>query len=710
MEQQNEFFDFFKNTKNPVIKNIRESMKKLGIHNEKDYTINEDYSVNLKKDTLITVKRVEECPVVFNICDGNFTWHYTDLKSMKNLPKQVNGNMSVAYNALRSLEDCPTILVTGQFNCSGNKMQNLKGCENMKPKQFIAMGCGLKSLEGSPKEISGDFLVGMNDLESLVGGPIKIDGIYDCSNNNLTSLDGLGKCKRVNSTNNPISETKKEGKKDAWSDEANKILTQRDIKTQKPKEEDYQYKYNDKIILNKPSSVFDKMIGTIWTVGNNEYSIKFKREDNPGLVSDKDGGLANVKSKYLKKYVKKFKVDDYVLFTNPNSKYTGLKGTIMSIDEDGHKVHFEFDDNPGLKELVPATSTDKGYINLLKIKDEQLESTKKSLKKDKDNKLNVGDVVKFAGKDVKILELKSPIHWLVEYTEGPDKEPFSVHYESLYKIKTTNKKESKKDDRVFRSGDKIIYLDPDGELDECKGVVSYAFNGIIDVKITRRDGKIEHKMNVNTNKLERAPVEPKKPRPFKDGDSVRYINSDSPFDGQIGKVEDVKGNNCVILIKFGTGNLVHLDTSPENLTLLEEASDSKDFKYGQIIQYNNPTSKSFGRIGTFEGLRPDGKTTIKFDDDISYMKLILDPDEAEFIEAHPGPLPKKSTPTYTTTGYTTSYTAPKKKKKVPEKVKPVLVYNRRNVARKAYAKPEEPVETPIEIVPPENKGIDRESL
>ena len=557
-EFTSEFMKFMASaTRDPKKKEINSNMKKLGILNEKDYTINDDYTVDLKCHTIITAKKIEECPVVFNLCDGNFIWHYTDLKSMKNLPKQVNGNMSVAHNALITLEDCPT-LVTDQFNCSGNKLKNLKGCEKMMTKLFIAMGCDLKSLEGSPREVSGDFLVGMNDLKSLVGGPIEIDGIYDCSNNNLTNLEGLGKCKKVNSGNNPISETKKDEPKPK----------------EEQKEEENKFLDGDLIIYNNSKSQYNGMIGTI--IKNVDlYGVTFKMKDNP--ILPRDAGIFNVKPQHMEKYVK-----------NKLKKETKKE---------------------------PAT------------------------KKEKDQ---------------------------------------------------------------FKNGDKIIYLDPDGEFDDCKGYISYSFNDIVDIKLIK-NGKIKWMTNVDSSKLEKIPDE-KEIKKFKVGDIIRYTNNDSPFDGQIGKIEDIKNKSCSINLKLKSGT-VQLSTHIDNIILLEEASDSTKFTYGQIVIYNNPVSKSFGRIGIFEGTNANGKTTIKFDDDKSYMKLILDPEEAEFIESYNGQLPKKN-------GYKagTTYTSPKKKKKIPERVKPILVYNRRNVARKTYGKPGEIVIEPQIETPDENKGIEIDSL
>ena len=60
-------------------------------------------------------------------------------------------------------------IVTGNFHINGNK---------------------LKSLEGCPKEVGGFFDCGYNQLKDLIGGPQKVEGDYYCINNQLTSLEG----------------------------------------------------------------------------------------------------------------------------------------------------------------------------------------------------------------------------------------------------------------------------------------------------------------------------------------------------------------------------------------------------------------------------------------------------------------------------------------------------------------------------------------
>jgi hypothetical protein len=98
-------------------------------HSIKNYTINEDVSIDVDGDVLLYKKGLTELPLKFR-------------------------------------------KVSGDFYCSYNKLTNLSG---------------------SPREVSGDFICSDNKLTSLVGSPSSVGGHFYCSNNQLTSLEGISK-------------------------------------------------------------------------------------------------------------------------------------------------------------------------------------------------------------------------------------------------------------------------------------------------------------------------------------------------------------------------------------------------------------------------------------------------------------------------------------------------------------------------------------
>jgi len=104
---------------------------------------------------------------------------------------EISGHFFCSDNFLVSLEGLPPI-IGGLFNCSHNKqLTSLKGLKSTVITDGIqCVGCGLKSLEGSPSSIGGGFFSAGNQLKSLELGPTSVEGFYDCSNNPLKTLVG----------------------------------------------------------------------------------------------------------------------------------------------------------------------------------------------------------------------------------------------------------------------------------------------------------------------------------------------------------------------------------------------------------------------------------------------------------------------------------------------------------------------------------------
>ena len=89
------------------------------------------------------------------------------------------GILKVFNDDLWSLDGCPEY-ITGEFNCSYNK---------------------LKSLVGGPKEVDGDYDCTDNPLSNLIGCASHISGELYCYDTAITSLVGIHKiiksCKSI---------------------------------------------------------------------------------------------------------------------------------------------------------------------------------------------------------------------------------------------------------------------------------------------------------------------------------------------------------------------------------------------------------------------------------------------------------------------------------------------------------------------------------
>lgn len=109
---------------NEGLKDLESELEKFGIQN---YTINEDGTIDVNGDVNIDDMTLSRIPFKFG-------------------------------------------KVTGDFDCSGNK---------------------LESLEGSPYEVGGAFFCYHNRLKSLIGSPTDVGDDFNCAYNNLISLEGM---------------------------------------------------------------------------------------------------------------------------------------------------------------------------------------------------------------------------------------------------------------------------------------------------------------------------------------------------------------------------------------------------------------------------------------------------------------------------------------------------------------------------------------
>lgn len=89
-----------------------------------------------------------------------------------------------------TLNEDGTIDVDGHVEIYGEKITKLPlkfgrvtGC-------FWCYNNGLTSLEGSPNYVGGAFNCESNKLTTLEGSPKKVEGAFNCSLNKLTSLEG----------------------------------------------------------------------------------------------------------------------------------------------------------------------------------------------------------------------------------------------------------------------------------------------------------------------------------------------------------------------------------------------------------------------------------------------------------------------------------------------------------------------------------------
>ena len=123
---------------------IEKICRRYGIRN---YTINEDGSIDVNGNVNFYSRELWELPLNFNIVDGNFTCAINHLTTLKGSPKKVTGYFNCNNNEnLGSLEHAPVEIGTG----------------------FGAAHCGLTSLEHFPQSVGDKIILYNNSIESYL--------------------------------------------------------------------------------------------------------------------------------------------------------------------------------------------------------------------------------------------------------------------------------------------------------------------------------------------------------------------------------------------------------------------------------------------------------------------------------------------------------------------------------------------------------------
>jgi hypothetical protein len=115
--------------------------------NIKNYTINDDYTIDVDGGVDFYIRDLYKIPLKFNI-------------------------------------------VRGSFDCSKNKLTTLEGSPKFVGTNFFCYDNELTTLEGCPKRIGSDFWGFQNNLTTLKGGPTFVGGTFNFSQNKVTTLEG----------------------------------------------------------------------------------------------------------------------------------------------------------------------------------------------------------------------------------------------------------------------------------------------------------------------------------------------------------------------------------------------------------------------------------------------------------------------------------------------------------------------------------------
>jgi len=119
----------FEKKSNPLVSlgvgKINQITKWLHEMEIKNYTINDDLTIDVLEDVYLDYKNIIKFPeyIQFNKVDGYFSCDSTNLISLRGCPKIINFSFYCNNNMLTSLEGCPEIILRGDFHCQRNKIK-----------------------------------------------------------------------------------------------------------------------------------------------------------------------------------------------------------------------------------------------------------------------------------------------------------------------------------------------------------------------------------------------------------------------------------------------------------------------------------------------------------------------------------------------------------------------------------------------------------
>ena len=102
---------------------IHSICKKYGI---KNYTINNDGSIDVNGGVDLSGRNLTKLPLKFRHVSGNFYCNNNQLTSLEGSPQTVGGYFDCDNNKLTTLEGSPQ-KVEGNFYCNNNKLKDVKG-------------------------------------------------------------------------------------------------------------------------------------------------------------------------------------------------------------------------------------------------------------------------------------------------------------------------------------------------------------------------------------------------------------------------------------------------------------------------------------------------------------------------------------------------------------------------------------------------------
>lgn len=130
---------------------VRAWLEEYGI---KNYTINDDYTIDVYGDVSLSDCNLTEFPsyIQFGTVKGDFYCGFNQLTSLRGCPKKVEGSFNCTYNKLTTLKGAPRE-VGGNFYCNNNKLTSLEWAPKKVSKKFFCEGNTIKFIKDDVNKI-----------------------------------------------------------------------------------------------------------------------------------------------------------------------------------------------------------------------------------------------------------------------------------------------------------------------------------------------------------------------------------------------------------------------------------------------------------------------------------------------------------------------------------------------------------------------------
>ena len=138
--------------KEDLLKNKDDIKAWLEQYDIEKYTINEDMTVDVDQDIILTNRNITNIMVQFGKINGFFLCNKTGLLSLIGCAHTILGDFDCSDNLLRSLIGGPKY-VGRNFNCSDTYLKSLEGCPIIINGNFYCEQNQLITLEYSPLEV-----------------------------------------------------------------------------------------------------------------------------------------------------------------------------------------------------------------------------------------------------------------------------------------------------------------------------------------------------------------------------------------------------------------------------------------------------------------------------------------------------------------------------------------------------------------------------